>query len=85
MPDLLCLKSGVYMWLEVKAPEGRLSNRQKWIHEVLRGYGATVYVVRSLEDLGEILCTVNSNTSTPSDSIQTQESALSSAPSSTEA
>ena len=80
MPDLLCLRDGIYVWLEVKTPDGRLSGRQKFIHDLLRGKGADVRVVRSAEELGDMLCTA---TSTLSGSMKNQDSASSSAPSST--
>jgi hypothetical protein len=83
MPDLLCLRAGVYVWLEVKGPDGRLSNRQQWIHEFLRGKGADVRVVRGVDELGD-MCTASSTTSTPSAMTNHQDSASSSAPCSTE-
>jgi len=50
-PDLLIRKSGCPdIYLEVKTARGRLSPAQRHRHAQLRRLGATVYVVRSVEE-----------------------------------
>ena len=53
-PDLLTIRDGWYVFLEVKAPGGRLSQAQRALHAEMRGAGCHVYVVRSLEDVWEL-------------------------------
>jgi len=47
IPDLMCLKLGFYMWLEVKRPGGKVSLIQEATHDVMRAHGARVAVVDS--------------------------------------
>jgi len=49
-------RSGLRMiFLEVKAPEGKLTERQEALHAELREDGHEVHVVRSVEDVERIL------------------------------
>ena len=66
LPDLLCLRSGVYVWLEVKGPDGRVSKIQQYVQSILRNHGADVRVVRGVEELGDMRCTLKPTISTPS-------------------
>lgn len=50
VPDLIALRDGIVIFIEVKTPEGRLSPGQtKMIRDMLRA-GALVYLVRSTDD-----------------------------------
>lgn len=49
-PDLLCLKDGRWVLLEVKRPGKKTTRIQNVMHETLRSRGAEVYVVYSVED-----------------------------------
>ena len=62
-PDLVvALPNGRVLWLEVKAPKGVLSDNQVLVHERLGEIGHTVYVVRSIDDVKEILHKINITT-----------------------
>lgn len=43
------------IFLEVKAPEGKLTEKQEALHNELREDGHEVYIVRSVEDVEKIL------------------------------
>jgi hypothetical protein len=49
-PDVLCIHSGITIYLEFKSARGRLSASQKALHKRLVACGAQVYVVRSFEE-----------------------------------
>lgn len=49
-PDLICMKDGCVVFLEVKAEKGRLQSNQAEFHDVLRRYGMRVAVVRSQDE-----------------------------------
>jgi len=51
MPDRVAIKAGRTIWLEFKAPRGRVSPEQEERFAEMRAAGAEVYVVRALEDL----------------------------------
>lgn len=52
VPDLgLPLPSGRMLWLEIKAPGGKLSISQRGYIELLRGMGHTVAIVESIDDV----------------------------------
>lgn len=44
LPDLVAARDGVVVWLEIKAPGGRVSPLQEETHRVMRSYGLTVLV-----------------------------------------
>ena len=50
VPDLICIKDGKTLFLEVKTPTGRLSKLQAHTHSLMRDHGANVYVVKTVED-----------------------------------
>jgi hypothetical protein len=50
-PDLEIIYKGRVVWLELKAPKGRLSDNQLYTHRQLRNAGSPVYVCRSLDDV----------------------------------
>ena len=49
-PDLTCVIRGRAVFIEVKAPGGRVSPEQEKIHRILRNHGAYVAVCYSVED-----------------------------------
>ena len=49
-PDILVIDGGRAVWLELKAPKGRVSDAQRACHEALHLAGAIVHVVRSLDE-----------------------------------
>lgn len=55
IPDLLLLKDGKYVWIELKDLKGKVSKTQKLMHYLLMSNGAKVYVVRTMRKLKEIL------------------------------
>ena len=55
VPDMLVISPlEEYVWLEIKAPGGRLSPIQSNMHSTLRTYNCEVYTVESLERVIEI-------------------------------
>lgn len=57
MPDLICLRSGRVLFLEVKRPEkdSRATPEQLETHEAIRQQGGTCEIVRSIMDVHELL------------------------------
>jgi Holliday junction resolvase len=51
MPDLLAIKNGKYVWIEVKTPKGLISKTQQEYITSLRNHGATVLVATSYRDV----------------------------------
>lgn len=49
-PDLSLVIKGKAVFLEVKSAKGRLSPEQVRCHETLREHGATVFVVRGVDE-----------------------------------
>jgi len=49
-PDLLAIKNGFHLWIEVKRLGEELSPKQAMVHGTLRDAGALVVVWRSVED-----------------------------------
>jgi hypothetical protein len=49
-PDLLIVYQGLAYWLEMKAPEGEVSDNQRAAHKRLRMAGSPVEVAYSVED-----------------------------------
>lgn len=55
VPDLLAIKNGQAYWFEVKTPDGKVSRLQEITIEDLRRFGSVADVVRSVEDVKEVL------------------------------
>lgn len=55
VPDLFVLHAGHLIGLEVKAPMGRVSKAQEATGAMLRLAGASVFVVRSVEEAAQAL------------------------------
>ncbi|MGL5798445.1 MAG: VRR-NUC domain-containing protein [Cetobacterium sp.] len=54
-PDIMVIKDGRTIGIEVKAENGRQSEHQKEIEHLFKKNGAEYYIVRSLKELKEIL------------------------------
>lgn len=50
-PDLVCTPNGQAVFLEVKAPKGRLSPEQVIMGDIIRDAGCEWYCVRSVADV----------------------------------
>lgn len=51
-PDLvIALPEGKVLWMEVKAPKGRVSDNQILVHGLLNAAGHSCVVVRSIDDV----------------------------------
>lgn len=55
IPDIITVINGKFICLEVKTPKGRQSKEQKELEINVKNNGGFYYVVRSLEDVKEIL------------------------------
>lgn len=55
IPDLYAVRDGRGYWLEVKAADGRVSKIQEYEIKQLREAGATAHVVRSIEDVRQVI------------------------------
>lgn len=53
----VCKEFGYFkiIFLEIKTKAGKVSDKQKQIHELLRRCGHSVYVVREIEEVRQIL------------------------------
>lgn len=49
-PDLCCIKDGRIVWLELKTPQGKVTDRQELMHLEMTEAGANIRVVRSIEE-----------------------------------
>jgi len=49
--DLYCIKQGVSAWIEVKAPNGRLSEAQKYFRDIILYHQGTWIEARSTNDI----------------------------------
>jgi Holliday junction resolvase len=54
-PDLLCIRHGYQVWLEIKTSDGKTSAEQDDMHAVLNMHLQKVYTVRSVEEVEKII------------------------------
>jgi Holliday junction resolvase len=54
-PDLVAVKRGRVVFLEVKTDRGRVSEKQAEVHDLLRLHGMEVRVVRGIDDVMDLL------------------------------
>jgi hypothetical protein len=54
VPDIILIKDGFFVGLEVKTPKGRQSDNQKDFEKKCKEAGAEYYLVRSIDDVQEI-------------------------------
>lgn len=50
-PDIVVVKDGVYIGLEVKTPTGKMNENQEIFRDRLTAAGGRYHVVRSIEDV----------------------------------
>ena len=60
-PDLVLLREPDCLWIELKAPNGKVTTAQKEMHVMLRACGQTIYVWKP-EDWDEIVEVLKPNT-----------------------
>jgi Holliday junction resolvase len=58
IPDLMCIRKGVVMFLEVKTDVGVVAPLQEYVMKVLNSYQVHSRVVRSVEDV-DVYCHKN--------------------------
>ena len=51
VPDIIVIRDGFFIGLEVKTPKGRLSEHQKTFHKECKEVGGEIYTVRSIDDV----------------------------------
>jgi Holliday junction resolvase len=54
-PDLVAVKHGRVLFLEVKAEKGKVSEKQSEVHDLLRLHGMEVRVVRGADDIMDLV------------------------------
>ena len=54
-PDLVAVKHGHVVFLEVKTEKGKVSEKQSEVHDLLRLHGMEVRVVRGLDDIADLV------------------------------
>jgi len=54
-PDLVAVKRGRIVFLEVKAGQGKVSEKQSEVHDLLRLHGMEVRVVRGIDDILDLV------------------------------
>lgn len=55
VPDIIVIKNGKFIGIEVKTTTGTQSTYQKEVEKNIKKHGAEYYIVRSLEELKKIL------------------------------
>lgn len=55
IPDLLCVRNGNYLWIEVKKPGETIRPLQARMHKIMRRYGMAVFVFDNVEDAKRLL------------------------------
>lgn len=63
LPDVIAFKDGKHLLLEVKNEKGKLSDAQKRFQSVAARRGETVHVVRSWEEVEQIVNTITNEES----------------------
>ena len=54
-PDLVAVKHGRVVFLEVKTERGKVSEKQSEVHDLLRLHGMEVRVVRNIDDIMDLV------------------------------
>ena len=54
-PDLVAVKHGRVLFLEVKTEKGKVSEKQSEVHDLLRLHGMEVRVVRDADDIMDLV------------------------------
>ena len=55
IPDIIAIKNNRVLFLEIKRPGGKQSEHQKNFQAEIEGQGGEYYILKSLEDLVEII------------------------------
>jgi hypothetical protein len=53
LPDLICCIHGLFIGIEVKQPGNNPTERQKFVHSLIRRSGGVVIVAHSVEEAAE--------------------------------
>lgn len=61
VPDRIMIYNGTTAFVELKAKNGVLSERQKFIIKMMKSHGATVFVPFSKEDIDDIFDSIKRN------------------------
>jgi Holliday junction resolvase len=54
-PDLVAVKRGRVVFLEVKTEKGKVSEKQSEVYDLLRLHGMEVRVVRRVDDIADLI------------------------------
>ncbi len=54
LPDIVVIKDGIYIGLEVKTPKGKQQESQKHIQNEITKAGGLYFVVKSLDDVRKV-------------------------------
>lgn len=54
-PDLVAVKRGRAVFLEVKNEKGKVTKKQSEVHDLLRLHGMEVRIVRGIDDIMDLL------------------------------
>lgn len=54
VPDIIVIKNGQFIGLEVKSATGRISDEQRIFEAYVKEHGGFYYIVRSLEDVRKL-------------------------------
>jgi len=55
LPDRIAVKNGVVLFIEIKAPKGKLSEAQAWFGECIHAEDCYYIVARGYEDIEQYL------------------------------
>jgi hypothetical protein len=58
IPDLLCWKNGIYIWIETKVGNRKLSDAQVICHRNFRKNNALVFTINNVADLENVITNV---------------------------
>jgi hypothetical protein len=59
LPDLLAVRDGVVLFIEVKTPKGKLSRYQEQFRDELKAHGGNYVVIRDLADVMKLNSSTN--------------------------
>ena len=55
IPDIIAIKNGRVLFLEIKRPGGKQSEHQRQFQIFIEGHGGEYYIVKNLDDLIKII------------------------------
>lgn len=65
VPDRILIGHGLIIWVETKAPNGRIRALQTEIHKLMRKHGAQVYVTSTRDEVDALLHTFDETKAFP--------------------